>query len=189
MPTDPERYIFASQVSQAEAKKYFIERVRVDRPRKSGVIWWNLMDGWPQMSDAVVGYYFDKKLAYYYIQRAQAPFSIACDELIDNYVRLYACNDTLTSKSGTFKVYDAKTEEVLFEGSFNAEENTSTQICAIPVFYSDKKILIIEWTLDKEYPIEHVPANGRNHYLCGFPPFDLDTYRELVERHNLDRRG
>ena len=52
------------------------------------------MDGWPQMSDAVVGYYFDKKLAYHYIQRAQAPFAIACDELIDNYIRRYACNDT-----------------------------------------------------------------------------------------------
>ena len=189
VPTDPERYIFASQVSQAEAKKYFIERVRFDRPRKSGIIWWNLMDGWPQMSDAVVGYYFDKKLAYYYIRRAQAPFAIVCDELSDNHIRLYACNDTLTAKRGTFRVYDAETGVTLADGEFNAEENTSTQICAIPLFYSDKKLIMIEWKLDKEYPVEHVAACGRNHYLCGFPTFDLDTYMRLVKEYKLDGIG
>ena len=147
------------------------------------------MDGWPQMSDAVVGYYFDKKLAYYYIRRAQAPFAIVCDELSDNHIRLYACNDTLTAKRGTFRVYDAETGVTLADGEFNAEENTSTQICAIPLFYSDKKLIMIEWKLDKEYPVEHVAACGRNHYLCGFPPFDLDTYMRLVKEHKLDGIG
>jgi beta-mannosidase len=41
VPTEPKEYILASQISQAEAKKYFIERMRVDRPHKTGIIWWN----------------------------------------------------------------------------------------------------------------------------------------------------
>ncbi|MGN1346590.1 MAG: glycoside hydrolase family 2 protein, partial [Eubacteriales bacterium] len=59
----------ASQISQAEAKKYFIERFRLAKWRRTGIIWWNLIDGWPQISDAIVDYYYDKKLAYDYIKR------------------------------------------------------------------------------------------------------------------------
>ncbi len=65
-----EDFARASQISQAEAKKYFIERFRYDRESKGGLIWWNLVDGWPQISDAVVDYYGAKKLAYYYIKRS-----------------------------------------------------------------------------------------------------------------------
>ena len=39
-----EDFILASQISQAEAKKYFIERVRAHRYDISGLIWWNLID-------------------------------------------------------------------------------------------------------------------------------------------------
>ena len=40
-------FIFASQVSQAEAKKFFIERLRIGKGRRTGILWWNLRDGWP----------------------------------------------------------------------------------------------------------------------------------------------
>ena len=64
-----EDFSLASQISQAEAKKYFIERVRIKRPYTGGILWWNLIDGWPQMSDAVVDYFYRKKIAYDYIKR------------------------------------------------------------------------------------------------------------------------
>ena len=44
-PEGLEEFAMASQFSQAEAKKYFIERVRCDKPVKNGIIWWNLLDG------------------------------------------------------------------------------------------------------------------------------------------------
>ena len=69
-PETLEEFSLASQISQAEAKKYFIERIRAGRPKKSGILWWNLLDGWPQMSDTVVDYFFRKKLVYSYIKRA-----------------------------------------------------------------------------------------------------------------------
>jgi len=177
VPTDPEEYILASQISQAEAKKYFIERMRIRRPQKTGIIWWNLIDGWPQMSDAVVDYYYEKKLAYRYIKRSQAPFVIAADEISHWNMKFYACNDTLTEKKGTFRIIAVRSGDVLHEGEFTAPANTSTCIAELPVFYSQHRMTLIEWEIDGE--------KGFNHYLCGFPPFSMDTYTTLMKKAGL----
>ena len=174
VPTDPEDYILASQISQAEADKYLIERMRVDRPNKSGIIWWNLLDGWPQMSDAVVDYYFKKKLAYRYIQRAQAPFVIIADEIRSWNSRIVACNDTLEEKRGTFRIFDVTENRVRVEKEFVAPANASVELLRIPLFYSDQRLLIISWECGEE--------KGFNHYLAGFPAFSLTQYREWLEQ-------
>jgi beta-mannosidase len=64
-------FALASQIVQAEAKKFFVESTRLRKWRTSGVLWWNVIDDWPQFSDAVVDTYFGKKLAYYYLWRVQ----------------------------------------------------------------------------------------------------------------------
>ena len=177
VPKDPETWILASQISQAEAKKYFIERMRVNRPEKTGIIWWNLLDGWPQMSDAVVDYYFTKKLAYRYIKRCQAPFVIAADELNNWELTLYACNDTLEKKTGHLTVRDALTEEILWEGPFAVGENTSIPVARISAYYSEQKILLFHWEANGEA--------GFNHYLCGYPPISLGMYRKVMDKYGL----
>ena len=177
VPETPEEYILASQISQAEAKKYFIERMRVGRPDKTGIIWWNLLDGWPQMSDAVVDYYFTKKLAYHYIKRSQAPFVIAAGEISSWCLPIYACNDTLKEKRGHLTVRDAHTDAILHECDFCAGINTSTKIANIPIYYSEHKLLILEWEVESE--------RGFNHYLCGYPPFSLEAYKAVMEKYHL----
>ena len=178
VPTDPEEYIYASQISQAEAKKYFIERMRAGRPQKSGIIWWNLLDGWPQMSDAVVDYYFNKKLAYNYIKRSQAPFTIIATEIQNWRMGFKACNDTLKDIKGHCVIKDAETEEIIYDGGFYSPKNSTTQFHSEIVFYSAHKMLIFEWeTEDGE--------KGINHYLCGYPPFDLKKYKELTEKYGI----
>ena len=177
VPEKPEEFVTASQISQAEAKKYFIERVRVGRPKKTGIIWWNLLDGWPQMSDAVVDYYYDKKIAYGYIKRSQAPFVIAAGEISDWTLPIYACNDTLEGKSGTFTVIDAETDEILFESGFEVGANQSKLLTRMPIYYSDHKFLIMKWNMGIE--------EGLNHYLCGYPPFDLEKYKLLMQKYGL----
>jgi beta-mannosidase len=175
IPEDPDTYATASQISQAEADKYFIERIRVGRPHKSGIIWWNLLDGWPQMSDAVVDYYFVKKLAYRYIKNSQAPFTVAADEMQNWGLPIYLCNDTRDIKRGHLRIWDADTEEILFERDFEAGANRSTPITKLPLFYSEKRLLIFDWTLDDG-------EVGRNHYLTGFPPFSLEKYLSWIEK-------
>ena len=73
-----EQLAMLSQISQAEAKKFFIEQTRLKKWRRTGIIWWNMLDCWPQISDAVVDYYFHKKLAFYYIGRVQQPVCMVC---------------------------------------------------------------------------------------------------------------
>jgi beta-mannosidase len=176
-PENPEEFVTASQISQAEAKKYFIERVRVGRPEKTGIIWWNLLDGWPQMSDAVVDYYYDKKIAYGYIKRSQAPFVIAAGEISDWTLPIYACNDTLEGKSGNFTVICAETDEILFESGFEVGANQTKLLTRMPIYYSDHKFLIFEWDINGE--------KGINHYLCGYPPFNLEKYKLLMQKYGL----
>ena len=63
VPDDLDEFIFASQSVQAEAMKYFVEMWRGRKFERTGIIWWNVRDGWPIVSDAVVDYYGSKKLA------------------------------------------------------------------------------------------------------------------------------
>ena len=174
VPDNLDDYALASQISQAEAKKFFIERVRKQMSRMGGVIWWNLIDGWPQMSDAVVDYYYEKKLAYDYIKRSSKPFMIMIDEF-ENWVNdVVIANSTLTDVSGSVKVRDVDSGNVLFEKSFTAKANSNTTIGDIEIRCSKKGMLIIEWTLDNG-------ERGVNTYLYGTPPYRLDDYKRYLD--------
>jgi len=172
IPEDIEDFIMASQISQAEAKKFFIEMVRLKKWRRTGIIWWNMMDGWPQFSDAVVDYYFGKKLAYYYIKRVQQPICIMIDEPENWHLKVVVGNDSLEDANGQFKIWDADTKETLLEGDFTSKANENIELGLISVYHSDKKLLLIQWTLKgKVYG---------NHYLLGFPGFSFYKYKEWL---------
>ena len=149
--------------------------MRTGRPQKAGIIRWNLLDGWPQMTEAVVDYYFNKKLAYGYIKRSQAPFAIIADEVSDRKVKIYACNDTLEAKSGEFTVKDGGSGGVLLTSRFSVKENSAVVIANIPVYCSDYKMPIFEWQTEKE--------RGFNHHLCAYPPISLEKYKEFLKQY------
>ena len=173
MPDNIEDFIFASQISQAEAKKFFIENIRIHREVRKGIIWWNLLDGWPQMSDAVVDYYFNKKIAYDYIKRSQQPFALMCTEVFDWTTTVVASNDTRDVKTGTFTVKDVETGKVFHSGDFIVKPGTNETLCEIPLFYSEKGMLLIEWEINGE--------KFTNHYLYGMPGFSLESYKKWYE--------
>ncbi len=162
-------FAFASQVSQAEADKYFVERVRLQRAYGGGILVWNLIDGWPQFSDAVVGYYYDKKIAYYYLKRCMAPFAMMFGEINNLHHSVWAVNDTQEVKSGHCKVYDGETGEIFFECDYSIPPLSRVGLGSVKCDYSDKKLLIVRWD------------NGFNHYVTGSIPFDLDTYKRWYE--------
>ncbi len=171
-PDNLEDFSLASQISQAEAKKYFIERIRIKKPYTSGIIWWNMLDGWPQMSNAVVDYFFEKKLAYGYVKRAQEPVCLMIDEMRDWHYTLVATNDTRKTAEGTYRVYDVITKNILAEGDFKVTPDKNETLCSIRMMYSEKAFLVIEWQIDgKTY---------YNHYLAGFPAFDFESYKRWL---------
>jgi len=175
VPTDMDDYILASQISQAEAKKYFIERVRCKMNSMGGVIWWNLLDGWPQMSDAVVDYYFTKKLAYNYIKRSSRDFIIMMGEMASWCHRLICSNMSFTERSGHCRVINLETGDEIFHTAFVADANKNTTIGTIQLMYSTQTMMLIQWRLDdgKEY---------YNTYLCGMPGFSLEKYKNWLEK-------
>ncbi|MBQ8597101.1 MAG: hypothetical protein IJ409_04850 [Lachnospiraceae bacterium] len=170
VPTDLEEFIFASQISQAEADKFFIENMRAQKEKKGGILWWNLMDGWPQFSDAVVDYYYEKKIAFDYIKRSQQPFVLMCAEMENWHLPVVASNDTLQEVKGSYTVKNLETGEVLLSGNFDVAPNSNASLGRVPVMYSDKGMLLIEWQIGEE--------KFFNHYLYGMPGFDLKKYKE-----------
>ena len=93
-PTTLEDFIASSQSNQAEAMKYFVERFRGSKFDRTGILWWNVRDGWPIISDAIVDYYNSKKLAYYFIKNAQYDVCVLITILLTEHINSWL-NDTL----------------------------------------------------------------------------------------------
>lgn len=172
IPDNLDDFVLASQISQAEAKKFFIEMFRLGQPNRTGIIWWNLIDGWPQFSDAVVDYYFEKKLAFYYIKQAQQPVLLAMREPENWHIELACVNDTGCICELNYTVCDAITKEVILTGTKSAAPGVKT-LERIRYSQGEKKIYLIEW--------EQNGKKGRSHYLAGNPPFSLETYRLFLD--------
>lgn len=172
IPENLEDFAQASQFCQAEAKKYFIEMIRGAKPAMSGVIWWNLLDCWPQFSDAVVDYYFRRKAAFDYIRRSQAPFVVLIGEAVGWKYPVRAINDRLTPEVGKLTIRDFDGGETLLERRFEVEGNGEKTLGELPASSTSQRLLLLEWELDSG-------RRGGNHYLTGLPPYDFVRYRDL----------
>lgn len=166
IPTNMDTFVRLSQISQAEAMKFFVERARSLKWRRSGIIWWNLLDGWPQISDAVVDYYFDRKRAFHYLKRVQAQVLVFFDEPSGWHIGLMAANDTRGDVSIEYTVRDADSGNVLATGRRQLSAGVTAQLEHLSHIVSDQRLYLIEWTANG--------TRGTNHYLTGFPAYDKD---------------
>ena len=169
VPETLDEFAFASQVTQAEALKFFIEHFRGGKWRRTGILWWNLIDGWPKISDAVVDYYFQKKLAFDWIRRSQRPVLLMLAEPADGRQTLLACNDTRDDGRIEYTVRDVDTGEILAKGRGLAKADAVTALARLPYDGAAQRFYRIDW--------RDAAGDGRSHYLAGEPPFDLQRYR------------
>lgn len=172
VPENLEDFSIASQISQAEAMKFFIEIFRLGKERRGGIIWWNLIDCWPQFSDAVVDYYFEKKLAYDYIKNCQKPILLSFCEPENDEIVLKAINDTRSEIQLKYQVVDFETNQVLVEGVAKVGDKVG-KLATIPYHCEEKHIYIMKWQTEQEC--------GVNHYLCGEPTHDLEFYKRFLK--------
>ena len=173
VPDNLDDFSFASQACQAEGMKHFIEFFRSEKWRRTGVIWWNVMDGWPQFSDAVVDYYFEKKLAYDFIKRAQRPLCVIARER-DGVMHLFASNDTRREERIRYQVKKCDSEETVARGEVLVPGDSAALIDRIALPSSKAAFLVIEW--------HSASGQGVNHLLWGDGPCDLHTYRHWLNR-------
>ncbi len=170
-PADIETYALMSQISQAEAKKFFVEMFRMGKWYRCGLIWWNVIDGWPQISDAIVDWYGVKKLAYHYIKASQQPFCLMCDEPDEEgQLTLCAANDTRADVNISYRVSNAVTGEEIFTGSCTAGGDATTRIIRFPEQAISYKL---EWWGDE---------SGENHFTGRIGDgLKLEEYTEFMK--------
>ena len=168
-------FIMASQISQAEAMKFFIERMRKDYSRNGGIIWWNIIDGWPQVSDAVVDYYFSKKLAYGYIKRSQKDVLLMLNEDKDG-LNLYCVNNKNTSEEISYEIIDANNGQVIDDGVVKTKPRDSF---IVKTKKADNKTLLIIKYKDKK------GNDYINHFHTHIIDIDLYNYINLMNKYNL----
>ncbi len=170
-PDNLDDYILASQIAQMEALKFFIERWRM-KPGAGGILWWNLRDGWPVISDAAaVDYYNRRKLAFDVIKRVQADVCVMVAEAVAGEHAVIAANDTRSAAQGRARVTDNAREELL-STRFEVGPGERAEVGRLPVERSNE-MWLIQWELADG-------TAGRNHYLCGPTPMPLDVYRAFL---------
>lgn len=175
VPRGLDEFIAASQIVQAEAKKYFIEFWRTGRPYRSGILWRNLRDGWPILSDAAVDCCFSKKLAYCYIKRAQENAMVSANDDLE----ITGVNDSFKPVSGEVRITDAESGEKLFEKKFKIPANGKAALGRIAETPAERGMLLIEYEI-----------GGRkllNHYLYGKPPFALGDCLKWQKELKIER--
>ena len=174
IPEDIDSFALASQISQAEAKKFFIEYTRARKWATSGSDLVESVDGWPQFSDAIVDYYFSKKLAYHYIWRSQRPVLVTLGEPgSGKYLPVIACNDTNQPADVRYSVRDRAANGVS-EGEIHLRADQTWQADRIRSYASDQRLYLSRWQVDGQI--------FGNHYLSGNPPFSLETYRGWMKQ-------
>ncbi|SEN81000.1 glycoside hydrolase family 2 protein [Paenibacillus sp. OV219] len=172
VPGTLEEFALASQISQAEAKKFFVEMVRLRKWRRTGVIWWNALDCWPQFSDAVVDYYFNKKLAYHYLRRVQAPVCLMMSEIENWHHRVILGNDSLETGLVSYHVEDGDTGEILLQGQVMMKANENVEVGSIRTMEGKKRLYLLKWKYNS--------IECANHYISGLVPFDLNQYKKWL---------
>lgn len=167
-----ETFIFKSQCVQAEAYKYSIERYRLAKWNKTGIIWWNLIEGWPSIADCVVDYYYNKKLAYEYITRAQRPLHVAFAEPANEKHDVVAINDSQSDEEFDVVVTKLATREVIFKKKAVCKANDNLTLGTVPEG-EKAEIYIIKFKAGgKEY---------FSHYVRDLRGSDIKAYAELVK--------
>ena len=177
VPEELDDLIFASQVVQAEAMKFFVEMWRGNKfDGKTGIIWWNVRDGWPIISDAVADYYNSPKLAYRFISNVQSNVCVLINDPVEGKYPLRAVNDTRRPVSGHVVVTDVATGRQLYEGDYSVEANGKSEEAQLPVM-EGQGILQIRYETEE--------GVRQNHYLYGKAPFDLGEYRKLLSKTGI----
>jgi beta-mannosidase len=174
VPGDLDDFIFASQFSQAEALKFFIERFRISKGRRSGLLWWNVRDGWPQFSDAVVDYYGGRKLAYRVVRRVQSDVCVMLDEPREARQAVVAVNDTLRPVELETAVKSGAS--VLMGAKAVVPANGVKVLGHVPASPA-RTFHRIEWRCEGTV--------GHNHYLAGARPFELSECRSWYQLEGI----
>lgn len=170
VPDNLDDFVTASQIVQAEALQSIIELFRM-RKKCSGLLWWNLIDGWPQFSDAVVDYYGRKKLAFHVLKNLHKKVLVTLSESNAWHRSLLAANDSFETVRGTCTVKAFSTGDILWQNDFELAPDSISKLAEFKLGSTEKELYLIDYATDIEGVTHH-------HYLAGYPQFDYAVFKE-----------
>ncbi len=166
---DLDEFAAQSQTFQAEALKTMVEIFRARKfARTGGLVWWNVRDGWPQLSDAVVDWYGVRKAAFFALRDAQRDVLA----LLLHDRSAWIVNDLLRPVSVRGAWRDRATGAMLLEGVWDVPANAAQRVGEVP---PDET----QGVVDIEYVVDGGPME-RGHFLRGDPPFRWTDVREWL---------
>lgn len=166
LPESIEDFVLSSQISQAEAYKYLVEQTRLKKPYMTGILIWNMRDGWPAYNSAIIDYYGRKKLAYHYVRQAQQPLTFILSEELQGFV----CNDSMQAKEGEYSLSnaDGKTLKV---GKFSVAANQNVCVGDFSDLQKENYLILAVKVGENVY---------YNHFVCGKRPHNFAEYKEFL---------
>ena len=172
-PENPDELCKAINFYVADAHKAGVEIFRLQRFRRTGMLWWSLLDMWPMAYNySVVDSNFRKKFPFEALRLAQQPLLLTAKDPEQNEMpELYAINDTAFEQKGSWKAVDSDGKEIC-SGTFQAEPNGMAKIGSLPL--AVKQYCILQWDCGK--------FSGKNYYINPGEPYDFETCCKLMER-------
>ena len=172
-PENPEELCKAVNFYVADLFKYAIESWRIQKFRRTGILWWSLLDMWPMAFNySMVDSNFVKKFPFESIRLSQQPFALIGEEpQFSTVPKLYAVNDTASTVKGTYKVTDFDGGEIAC-GEFEVEPNGKEIIGRLPIAH--KEACFIEWECGK--------FSGKNYFINYSEPYDFDYCTALMDK-------
>ena len=175
---------FAVNLTAAEEFKFVAEYSRVNFPRKTGVLWWSLIDMWPMLFNvSVIDSEYGRKMPYYWLEKAQQD---SCLIFMKNESKdvweLYSSNCTSDTHLIEYSVtaYDENGNcDVIAKGKYNQKENCSELLQCIA--NPDKpELWIAEWKDNKNV--------YRNHAITGFSSIEtMKLWAEIIsEKYKIE---
>jgi len=184
LPDNLDDVVRASQIVQAEALKFWIERSRQRKFECSGILWWNMIDCWPGFSDAIVDYYYGKKLAYEYIKCSQSNVLISLGEedekgnpviMVNDLIKPVLCSYVITLFDSTgLKILEYERKDIIIGGNSK-----------VTIGYADFRDIRKEKKANALIACMKVISKDAgtfcNHYLYYERPLDINVYESLYQ--------
>ncbi len=122
VPADFEKYIYASQIIQADGMQIAIQAHRRAKPDCMGTLYWQLNDCWPGISWSSIDYDLHPKALYYETKRSYSSIIFSGAQSGTKF-SIYVISDSLQNFQGEIKI-----ELVKLDGTFIWQKTISSFI-------------------------------------------------------------
>ncbi|MEM2685493.1 MAG: glycoside hydrolase family 2 TIM barrel-domain containing protein [Candidatus Bathyarchaeia archaeon] len=188
VPEDLRKFIYLTQLNQAEALKTAISHWRSRMFKTSGCLIWQINDCWPVVSWSLIDYYFRPKPAYYYVKRAFNSVYVALN-LRGRSLQISVVNDTLQRIKGVLKLTVQKlTGELLLSKTIenlDIEGNSAKECLVLDVESFKGAVAVAEFTFDGGKAVNDVLIGEFKHVELPDPMLNIRVEKLDMRRFKV----